>query len=434
MHGYKKLLFLAFIVFFVYPLKGQNTDSPYSRYGYGILNNQSIGAAKSMGGISYGVRGISSNPGNPASYSAVDSLTFIFDIGISYVKSSLTEGAIKQNDNNGGLDYLSMQLPLSRKVGMSLGLLPFSSVGYSFGTADTENGLLSTKTFSGSGGFSQIYAGVAYEPMRNLSVGANVSYLFGNTTYSRSLSVNVPSSNTEIWYHKMTLNMLKFDLGVQYTLPLNKKDNLIIGAVFSPERKTSGKIFRIHNEFGSSSSSPVLADTATFTGSGAYTDLPNTFGAGLTWNRNSNLLVGADVTYQTWSKSRYSNNTDDNLSTTDRFNDRFRINAGFEYAIDPRDRSFIKRVKFRGGFNYSNSYINVKDSKGNISGYNEYGATLGFGIPVKDMYSGRSSYINIGFEYKKIAPEKSYLIKEQYFGVSLGVNLNELWFLKNKFR
>lgn len=436
MQGYKKLLLsTALVSLLITPAKGQNTDSPYSRYGYGVLNNQAIGASKYMGGISYGVRGLNTNPGNPASYSGVDSLTFIFDMGVSYRKSRLTEGNNNQNDNNGGLDYLAMQFPVSKKLGVSIGLLPFSSVGYSFGATETEQQLTTTKSYSGSGGYSQIYGGVAYEPFKNISVGANISYLFGNSTYNRTLSISgVPSANRQVSYHKLTLNMLKFDFGAQYSLPLNAKDKLIVGVVFSPAVKTSGRINSIYSEYSASSSIPTKSDTLSYTGNEAYTDLPNSYGAGFTWNHNNNLTIGADVTYQTWSKIRYSEYMGDNMNSSNRFNDVWRFNTGFEYVIDPRDRSFMKRVRFRGGLSYSNSYINVLDSQNSTSGYKEYGATIGFGLPIRDTYTGRSSFINIGLEYKNISPEKSNLIKEQYLGVSLGFCLNDLWFLKNKFR
>lgn len=58
------------------------SNSPYSRYGYGLLSNPAFGASEAMGGISYGLRRSQQvNPGNPASYSEIDSLTFIFDMG-----------------------------------------------------------------------------------------------------------------------------------------------------------------------------------------------------------------------------------------------------------------------------------------------------------------------------------------------------------------
>lgn len=430
MQGYKKLFLAVIFSICLFSVQGQNTYSPYSRYGYGVLSDKAIGASKSMGGISYGVRGLNANPSNPASYTGVDSLTFIFDIGISYSKSRLSEGKNSQKDDNGGLDYIAMQFPISRKLGMSLGLLPFSSVGYSFGTNDITPDKTSTRQFEGSGGISKVYAGAAYEIFRNLSIGANVAYIFGNTTNERSLNItSEPSAPTVIDNRYLRINTVQFDLGAQYTLQLNKDNNLTIGGVLSPQHRSSGRIKRISGEENETEKTEV------FVGQNAPTDLPNTLGLGFTWNKKQNLTVGADVTFQDWSRMRFSKYMNDDMTFANRFNDVWKFNAGFEYCIDPLDRSFLKKMKFRGGLNYNNSYINVISNDGTTSGYKEYGATLGIGFPIKDVgYSGRTSYINLGFEYKNVSPNKSNLIKEEYFGISVGITLNELWFMKRKFR
>lgn len=435
MQKYKKLLLATSIgIIFIVPIHGQNTNSPYSRYGYGILEGQAVGASKGMGGISYGVQGLNTNPGNPASYAGVDSLTFIFDIGVSYNKSSLSEGGNKRSDDNGGLDYIAMQFPLAKKLGMSVGILPFSSVGYQFGTVESTNSISTQKTFSGSGNISQIYGGLAYSPIKNLSVGANISYLFGNTTYNRVFNVlNVAEANIESDYHKLTVNMLKFDFGVQYAFHPDTENKLVLGAVFSPKIKSSGKITNIHYQ-SDASGNTVKNDTLTYTGKNAATDIPMSVGAGFTWNHKGRLTIGGDVTYQSWEKVRYSQYMKDELQDKDRFNNRWKFNGGIEYSIDPRDRSFLKRMKFRGGLNYANSYMNVLTSDNQVSGYKEYGATLGFGLPLTDPYTRRTSFVNINFEYSQVSPNKSNLIKEQYFGISLGLCINDLWFMKNKFR
>ncbi len=435
MQIYKKLLLTAGLVAFLTPLMGQNTDSPYSRYGYGVLNNQSVGVSRAMGGVTYGVRGLDANPGNPASYTGTDSLTFIFDMGVSYVKSHFSEGNNTQNDNNGGLDYIAMQFRVARKLGMSFGLLPYSSVGYKFGAQETVEGLSTNKTFNGSGNISQLYMGLGYEPIKNLSVGANVSYVFGNTRYLRSASItNIPSSNTGLQLNKLTMNTLKFDLGVQYTLPLNKKDYLVVGAVFSPKMNATGRINSTKSDINPAGAPVPGGDTLQYTGKDAYTNLPSSYGLGFTWSHDKRLVVGADVTYQQWEDVRYSENMGDGLTDSNRFNNVWRFNTGIEYVIDPRDRNFFKRVKIRGGLNYGNSYVNVQNNLREISGYKQYGATVGFGFPIRDLYSGRASYINVNFEYKGLNPNKSNLIKEQYFGVSIGICINELWFMKNKLR
>ena len=61
-----------------------SSNSPYTRYGFGELSDQHFGNSKAMGGIAYGLRnGFQVNAANPASYTAIDSLTFIFDAGLS---------------------------------------------------------------------------------------------------------------------------------------------------------------------------------------------------------------------------------------------------------------------------------------------------------------------------------------------------------------
>ena len=52
----KKLLFIAIIACLASSVGAQETNSPYSRYGYGILRDQAVGPSKAMGGIGYGLR------------------------------------------------------------------------------------------------------------------------------------------------------------------------------------------------------------------------------------------------------------------------------------------------------------------------------------------------------------------------------------------
>ena len=58
------------------------SNSPYSRYGIGLLSDQSLGVNRQMGGLGYGLyssRYI--NILNPASFSQADTLTMLFEAG-----------------------------------------------------------------------------------------------------------------------------------------------------------------------------------------------------------------------------------------------------------------------------------------------------------------------------------------------------------------
>jgi len=434
----KKIIITTLLLLFVVVVKAQygdtpasntQTTSPYSRYGYGVLSNKGIGASKAMGGISYGIRGQNVNPGNPASYSSVDSLTFIFDIGVSYTNTKLSEPGASQKDDNGGLDFLAFQFPLSKKLGMSFGFLRYSDVGYSFGSIETISEVEYQKYHSGTGGLSQIYGGASFMPFKGLSVGANVAYLYGTITRSNSIPVFGDSYiYTNYEEMKLTINAAKFDIGLQYEMPIFKKKKLTLGLVYSPQISPSARLEGITQEYNTGDTISIINRK------GVNVKLPHTFGFGFTVS-DRKLLYGADVTFEKWKDLDYPEEMSDGLSTSDRFNNRWKVNAGMEYAVNPYDRNFFKRVRLRAGVNYSNSYLNVKSSTdGSIGGYDEYGATIGFGLPVKDSYTGRTSFINIGFEYSRISPKYKSMIKEEYFGISLNLNLNDFWFMKNKFK
>ena len=108
-----------------------NTNSPYTRYGYGQLADQGSSNSKAMGGVAYALRDkYQINFANPASYTAVDSLTFIFDGGVSLQNTNLSNGTLKQNAKNSSFDYITMQFRASRWAAISIVLFPYDNVVY----------------------------------------------------------------------------------------------------------------------------------------------------------------------------------------------------------------------------------------------------------------------------------------------------------------
>ena len=124
-------LLLGILLCGALPMMAQNsTNSPYTRFGYGMQADRSFAAGRAMGGIGYGLRSARQiNPMNPASYTGMDSLTFLFDGGISAQMSWFNDGTHRQRDLNGGFNYAAMQFPLHRRLAVSIGLLPFSLYG-----------------------------------------------------------------------------------------------------------------------------------------------------------------------------------------------------------------------------------------------------------------------------------------------------------------
>ena len=64
-------------------------------------SDQNFGNSKAMGGIAYGLRnGYQINASNPASYTAIDSLTLLFDAGMTLQNANFKDGNVKTNAKN----------------------------------------------------------------------------------------------------------------------------------------------------------------------------------------------------------------------------------------------------------------------------------------------------------------------------------------------
>lgn len=421
-----KLLIASILIFTQLSLAAQNnTNSPYTRFGYGELADRSFGAGRAMGGIGFGLRSPKQiNPMNPASYSCMDSLTFLFDFGASAQLSWFDDGFNKQNNVNGNVEYIAMQFPIHKRIAMSVGLLPYSYVGYSFGAQRTSSdGLNYVESFSGSGGLNDLYVGLSIDVWKKrLSVGANVGYLFGNINHVQNSAVGSGSIYNASRNQNLEVRDIKLDFGVQYTHPLSKKENITVGVVFSPKNRLNSTYINTAIKYNSQGSTEVI--TADTLKNEAY-DIPNSFGFGASYVKTDKLTLAADVLYETWGDARY-------FSAENNFKDRVRVAAGGEFIPNIQSRNFLSRIRYRAGAHYSNSYLLINNNeedpayKGN--GYNEYGVSVGMGLPLID----NRSLVNISFEYTKIKPGGVNMIDEQYLRFTVNYTFNELWFWKKK--
>lgn len=231
---YKRILTLIFIIIATVAAVADNgINSPYSRYGMGILADQNMGVNRQMGGLGYALRsGSYINLLNPASFAAADTLTMLFEAGFSLQNVNFKEGNVKKNARNGSFDYLAMQFRACKNVGISIGFLPFSNVGYSFATTG-EGGKESTSNYNGEGGIYQPYIGIGWSPMKNLSVGLMASYIYGDishTIYNNFTESNITDMQRQ---YQVNVKSYKLDLGAQYTTTLANKHDITFGATYS---------------------------------------------------------------------------------------------------------------------------------------------------------------------------------------------------------
>jgi hypothetical protein len=159
-------------------VKGQITiNSPYTRYGLGnLVENGMDPRITAMGGLYYGLQGNNLiNTANPASYAAFDSVSFVFDAGIFGLMTDLRTNNMSDQGSYISLSHLLFGFPVTRWWRTSLGVLPFSYVGYAIYNKEELEGMTTVENvYQGSGGLSQLYWGNAIKIGKKLSIGFNM--------------------------------------------------------------------------------------------------------------------------------------------------------------------------------------------------------------------------------------------------------------------
>lgn len=426
--------FLAAIasVLFTGVFAQSGTNSPYSQFGLGTLAEQASGFNRGMNGLALGFHdGNQVNYLNPASYARLDSITFLFDVGMSGQITNFSENGTKRNIKQANFEYVVTGFRLAHRLGMSFGILPYSNVGYDYSTTgyvNNRNSVIYTNTYSGSGGLHQAYAGLGWSPIKNFSIGVNAGYLWGTISRSIQNSYSDNYANTLSKSYNAEVRSYNISAGLQYDLKLSKTDLLTIGLTYGLGHKIGGKpTCRVI----STNTQTAVSDSLVLGGSNIKLSIPHTFGAGFTYNHADKLRVGADYTLQKWSKVSFpeyvstSGNTAGYLLNDNYFKDRHKMTIGGEYCPNPSGRNLLSRIRYRTGISYATPYIKVNGK----NGPNEISGSLGFGIPIINSYNNRS-FLNISAQIAHSSANG--MISENIFRINLGITFNEKWFQKWK--
>lgn len=417
----KRLYILIFLICGVTLGLYSQDNRQYSMYGYGLLSDRATSMQRQMGSIGYAMQsGRQINVMNPASYASIDSLTFLFDIGADMTVLWQKQDNLKERRFGGGLDYITMQFPIWKYIGASIGLVPFSYVGYAFGS-EIEHGAM---TNQGEGGINQAYLGLA-GTYGGFSLGFNVSYDFGNII--NDVFSTPESTGQTLFEHVMQIRDWNIVIGAQYSARLTRSERLNLGLTFSPKKSIHGQTWATLQETQRESE----ADTIAYMNMSGKYFTPMSIGAGIgyTHERSSRWMVEFDFTYQQWSKAKYSplyslDNPDNLVFQGMHFNDRTRFALGGEFIPKLRG-NYFQRTAYRLGAYYNNDYLNIQGNS-----LKEYGVTCGFGFHTPEG----KTMINLGFEWKHRKATPMALITEDIFNITLGINFNELWFWQRKIR
>lgn len=412
------------------------TNSPYSQFGIGMLSDQSQGPNRGMGGVGISLRaGNRVNSLNPASYSAVDSLSMVFDAGISGQITNFKEGGRKLNANNACIEYAVAAFRVAPRLGASIGLLPLSNIGYNYSSTASINDVTgsgvanttTTETHNGTGGLHQAYVGLGWRVYRQLSVGVNFSYLWGSYDKSVTAQSSDVYVSTVMKTYTASVSSYKFDFGVQWEQPFSNDNFLTVGATVGLGHKLGADpqciISNTDTQLGTSS-----VDTLTVRNG---LEIPMTFGAGLSWRHAGRYVVAVDYTLQKWGGLRLPvagevNGTYGYTLRDGMFKDRHKIAVGGEWTPNAYSRKYYNRVNYRVGASVATPYCRINGA----DGPKEYSVSAGFGLPITNNYNNRS-VLNISGQWAR--QSMPGMVTENTFRINIGLTFNERWFAKWKF-
>lgn len=442
-----KILFVLFVAGGLQMSATAQENSPYSRYGIGDLTPNHNVFTRGMGGIAAGITDTRSiNFTNPASLTSI--YNTIFDVGteIDYRILKSSNPAKKFTSANTYVSYLTMAFPLTTPKmakknmfwAMSFGIKPVSKMNYKIEKNERLTGIDSLNTlYEGSGGLNQAFFGTGFK-YKNLSVGINAGYMFGNKDYNTILTF---ISDSSFFYYlsnssnKTTYGGLFINGGMQYDIALARDEK-------NPDIITKKLKLGVYGNLQQNlkARTDMVRETIFYDQNGGYyrldsvyeekdvkgtIKLPAMIGFGATY-QGPNWLFGADFEYGNWASYRY-------YGQADAVQNNWTIRAGAQY-YPAKDNTPVKKyfnfVKYRAGFYYGSDYIKINQNRP------EYGFTIGTGMPLTSLkrisYTGEYVVLNTALEFGNRGNRQTNL-RESVVRFSIGVSMNARWFQKPKY-
>ncbi|HUS85964.1 MAG TPA: hypothetical protein VMW76_01895 [Bacteroidales bacterium] len=424
----RRILKIFSILILISPVvTGQKlVNSPYSRFGPGTLEPQGVFKIRSMGGSGVAIRDpVSVNFLNPASFSAVDTNSFVFDFGLDYQVNYLVTSEESYFSDDMNFHHLAMAFPLSKRVGFATGVIPYSSGYYNISSTITEDDpeydpiIGETENrHKGGGSYSQVFAGLGIIPVKGLSVGATVSFLFGELI-RENVYLFLDDNN---YYHnlrkeRILLRGLNFNYGIQYTVDFNNDFFSTAGFTFTTRKDYKAEYENIFSKYTSYAGTELSNDTLEYVNNeDAHASLPQTIGIGFAFGKRDFFTVAADYRMANWEDCSFFGY------------ESYLVNSNtiaFGVEIIPSkyaNFNFLNRVEYRLGGHITDSHLMINSEQ-----LKEIGITFGAGLPLNRT----KSRINVHFEYlNRSGSYENGLHSERCFNLGVSFNFYDNWFLK----
>lgn len=400
--------------------------SPYSSIGIGeqLFNNSAEQGA--MGGISTvptNPYGQNANFSNPAANQNIRMTNF--NASVRAQNSSFKSGEDKQDAGSFKLSNVSLAFPVSKKSSLGIGFQPYSGLGYNIENSVENGDVKQFSAMTGEGGINSVHAFYNYNIAEGLSVGLRANYLFGQLLTNEKVSIEGASLLTD-YNTKANYRGMQFTLGTMYQKRIGKTNNLYVGAYYTLGANLNTDLKEMVSTYTYLGTTQSSYDTISLKRNASLdTKLPHTFAIGTSYTKDNSWSIAVEGKFNTWSDfSKATLSAPSSVTSNTEFKNNVNLAIGGYWIPDFNSyKSYFNRVIYRGGFYYESAPYAI-----NGHDINTYGITLGAGLPIGKTNDG--SMVNVSLEYGKRGTSNDGLIQENYFGMKLGFDLNDIWFRK----
>tara|TARA_B100000965_G_scaffold218379_1_gene182748 strand:+ start:848 stop:2107 length:1260 start_codon:yes stop_codon:yes gene_type:complete len=395
----------------------QTTSSPYSRFGLGDLKSQFSPVFNSLGGGGYAINDSKIiNPFSPASYSSFQANSFLFSTGINNETIDIQSFSENQTVNNLSLSHILFGFPLTKKIGSSFGVMPYSSIGYSMNSRDDI--FDADMLYEGDGGISKVFFGSSLQLHQNFSVGANTSYLFGGLNRRKKLVFDDETIFNSRSNSLININGIYYEFGAVFSKEISD-NNSKISISLNTSNNTDVKVKRTNvvETFSYSGTNEIVKDTFVNSVEKGNVVLPKYTNLGLAYSLDKWLFI-FDYSTQNWSDYALFEESDSLINSQ-------RISAGLQYTPDMSSvNQFYKRCHYRVGLALNTTPLQINNTQ-----LEDKSISFGMGIPIK---KNKSTY-DISLILGQRGTTSNNLLKENYVKIGLSMSFEGIWFVKQKY-
>jgi len=413
----KSIYIIPFLFLVFLKTNAQNNNSPYSIIGIGDIEKSNFDRTTGMGSAGLA---LNSNrflyQANPASFVSLDNQFFYFDVSSRYRSVNYSGAPIVDPTQATSSDLqfrkIAAAVKLKKRWAISVGLLPYSTVNYSFVGSKSILGTNSSASayYTGVGSTNKLYITNSFAITKDLSVGLEFDDVFGQIKETETIAPGVVD-NTLVTNRNILFGKSLFKAGLQYGFNLNKKVRIKMGGTITQKASINADYTLL-----------VTDGTTTVVNNENYKNqfftLPATYAGGIAAIFNNSITVAADYTTQNWA----ANNTS-GLSYSLVDSRKFALGAEYSNKVTYFNQT-LEKYYLQTGIFYTDSYLKINGIQ-----LKDYGLSFGVGGQLKRSGLGLQLAIELGLN----GTTDNNLIKERYTQFNFTISYRDLWFIKRKY-